>query len=181
MTARRAPTVRARRGSVAPGQRLTHLDDRGAAQMVNVVDKPESHRVAIASAAVRMSRATLALVVAGGGKKGDALAAARLAGLSALKRTAEWIPLCHPVRVVGSGIALDADRRLPGIRIRVEVHAVDRTGVEMEAMVGASAAALTLYDMIKGVDRAAEIVAVRLDEKRGGRSGVWRRTGTETE
>lgn len=143
--------------------------------MVDVGDKPETHRVAVASAVVRMSRATLRQVEAGTGKKGDVFATARLAAIAALKRTADWIPLCHPVRVVGTDVVLAADRRLPGVRVRVEVHAFDRTGVEMEAMVGASAAALTVYDMVKGVERGVVVESVRLDEKRGGRSGTWSR------
>jgi cyclic pyranopterin phosphate synthase len=145
--------------------------------MVDVGDKVETARVAIAEAAVRMDPATLKLVVEGTGKKGDVFATARLAGIAALKRTADWIPLCHPVRVVGSDVGLTADARLPGVRIRVEVHAFDRTGVEMEAMVGAAAAALTVYDMVKGVERGVEIGPVRLLEKRGGRSGLWRAPG----
>jgi cyclic pyranopterin phosphate synthase len=150
--------------------------------MVDVGAKPETERQAIASAAVRMSPATLALAMgrAGasrGSPKGDVLATARVAAIAALKRTSEWIPLCHPVRVVGTDVALEADDSLPGIRVRVTVRAFDRTGVEMEALVGASAAALTIYDMVKGVERGVEILTVRLDEKRGGRSGVWRRDG----
>jgi cyclic pyranopterin phosphate synthase len=166
--------------------------------MVDVGGKPETAREAVASAAVRMSRATLALVLGsaggaagapvsgqrrrgggGGGRrppsKGDVLGTARLAAIAALKRTAEWIPLCHPVRVVGSEVELEADHELPGLRIRVTVRAFDRTGVEMEALVGAAAAALTVYDMVKGAERGVEIVSVRLEEKRGGRSGEWRR------
>ena len=154
---------------------LTHLDERGRARMVDVGAKPETERVAVATAAVKMTAHTLALVEAGGGKKGDVFSTARLAGIAALKRTADWIPLCHPVRVVGTDIVLEADRHLPGVRVRVEVHAYDRTGVEMEAMVGAAAAALTIYDMVKGAERGVEITAVRLEEKRGGRSGHWRR------
>jgi cyclic pyranopterin phosphate synthase len=154
---------------------LTHLDRKGRARMVDVGAKPESDRVAVASAAVKMSRATLALVERGTGKKGDVFSTARIAALAALKRTADLIPLCHPVRVVGTDVELAADRKLPGVRVRVEVHAFDRTGVEMEAMVGAAAAALTIYDMVKGAERGVEITAVRLEEKRGGRSGVWRR------
>ena len=103
------------------------------------------------------------------------LATARLAAIAALKRTADWIPLCHPVRVVGTDVDLVLDRALPGVRVRVTVRAFDRTGVEMEAMVGAAAAALTIYDMVKGVERGVEIRAVRLEEKRGGKSGEWRR------
>jgi cyclic pyranopterin phosphate synthase len=93
----------------------------------------------------------------------------------ALKRAAEWIPLCHPVRVVGSEVEVELDAALPGVRVRVTVRAFDRTGVEMEAMVGAAAAALTVYDMVKGAERGVEIRAVRLEEKSGGRSGTWRR------
>jgi cyclic pyranopterin monophosphate synthase len=159
--------------------RLSHVDARGVARMVDVAAKPETLREAVASAAVRMSRATLALVErrVGARGKGDVLGVARVAGLMALKRAAELIPLCHPVRVVGSEVDLTPDRALPGVRIRVAVRALDRTGVEMEAMVGAAAAALTVYDMVKGAERGVEIRAVRLEEKRGGKSGVWRRRG----
>ncbi len=161
-------------GKGGPPARLTHLDARGRARMVDVGAKPETHRVAVAEALIIMRPATLALVVAGSGKKGDALSTARIAALAALKRTSELIPLCHPVRVVGSDVTLTPDPRLPGVRARVEVQAFDRTGVEMEAMVGAAAAALTLYDMVKGVERGVVIGPIRLLEKRGGRSGVWR-------
>ncbi len=143
--------------------------------MVDVGDKPETHRVAVASAAVRMTAATLTLVRNGSGKKGDVIATARQAAITALKRTADWIPLCHPVRVVGTDVHFILDPRLPGVRVQVHVHAFDRTGVEMEAMVGASAAALTIYDMVKSVERGVQIQVVRLEEKSGGRSGLWRR------
>jgi cyclic pyranopterin phosphate synthase len=157
--------------------RLTHLDERGAARMVGVGAKPETARRAIASAEVRMAPATLALVTSGAGArgKGAVLATARLAAVMACKRTADLIPLCHPVRVVGTEVAFDIDRRLPGVRIHVTVDAIDRTGVEMEALVGAGTAALTIYDMVKGVERGVEIGALRLEEKSGGRSGLWRR------
>jgi cyclic pyranopterin phosphate synthase len=155
----------------------SHLDERGAARMVAVGAKPETARRAVASAVVRMSAATLALVARGAGArgKGDVLATARLAAIQACKRTAELIPLCHPVRVVGTDVAFTIDRGLPGVRVEVGVDAVDRTGVEMEAMVGASIAALTIYDMVKGVERGVEIGAVRLEEKSGGRTGLWTR------
>ena len=162
--------------------RLSHTDARGQVRMVDVGAKPETDRQAVASAAVKMAPSTLALVMGDGvdviaapSPKGDVLATARLAAIAALKRTAELIPLCHPVRVVGTDVALDGDASLPGVRIRVTVRAFDRTGVEMEAMVGAAAAALTIYDMVKGVERGVEITAVRLEEKSGGRSGTWRR------
>jgi len=154
---------------------LSHLDERGAARMVDVSAKPETARRAVASAVVRMSAGTLALVAGGASAKGDVLATARLAAVMACKRTADLIPLCHPVRVVGTDVAFTLDRRLPGVRVQVTVDAVDRTGVEMEALVGASTAALTIYDMVKAVERGVEIGPLRLEEKSGGRSGVWRR------
>jgi cyclic pyranopterin phosphate synthase len=162
--------------------------------MVDVGSKPESLREAVAVAEVRMSRATLNLVlgapprppVAGKSRsgrsepitvaKGDVLATARIAAIAALKRTAEWIPLCHPVRVVGTDVRIEPLAGKSGLRIHVTVRAFDRTGVEMEAMVGAAAAALTVYDMVKGVERGVEIVGVRLELKSGGRSGVWTRS-----
>jgi len=156
---------------------LSHLDERGAARMVDVGGKPETARRAVASAEVRMSAATLALALSAAGArgKGDVLATARLAAVMACKRTADLIPLCHPVRVVGTDVAFTIDRRLPGVRVQVTVDAVDRTGVEMEAMVAASVAALTIYDMVKGVERGVEVGALRLLEKSGGRSGPWTR------
>lgn len=144
--------------------------------MVDVGDKPETHRRATASVAIRMTAATLKLVRLGSGKKGDVIATARQAAITALKRTPDWIPLCHPVRLVGTDVQFTLDPRLPGVRVQVHVHAFDRTGVEMEAMVGASAAALTIYDMVKSVERGVEIQALRLEEKSGGRSGLWRRS-----
>jgi cyclic pyranopterin monophosphate synthase len=152
--------------------------------MVDVGAKPETAREAVATASVRMSRGTLALALGQRGRqspKGDILATARVAAIAALKRTAEWIPLCHPVRLVGSEIQIDGDGRLPGIRVRVTARAFDRTGVEMEAMVGAAAAALTIYDMVKGAERGVEILNVRLEEKRGGRSGTWLRDQQQPE
>jgi cyclic pyranopterin monophosphate synthase len=163
--------------------------------MVDVGAKAESLREAIAVAEVRMSRATLNLVLGGaprtlgagkvarapgddgpiGMAKGDVLATARIAAIAALKKTADWIPLCHPVRVVGTDVRIEPLVAERGLRISVTVRAFDRTGVEMEAMVGAAAAALTVYDMVKGVERGVEIVSVRLERKSGGRSGVWTR------
>jgi cyclic pyranopterin phosphate synthase len=149
--------------------------------MVEVGAKPETARQAVASAVVRMSRQTLDLALGrgpagrAGSAKGDVLSTARLAAIAALKRTAEWIPLCHPVRLTGTDVELEGDPTIPGIRVRVAARAFDRTGVEMEAMVGAAAAALTIYDMVKGVERGVEITSIQLEEKRGGRSGVWQR------
>ncbi|HVV49452.1 MAG TPA: cyclic pyranopterin monophosphate synthase MoaC [Polyangia bacterium] len=157
--------------------RLTHVDARGAARMVDVAGKPETARTATASAAVKMKRETLALVerATGARGKGDVLAVARLAGIMAARRTPELIPLCHPVRLTGCDVDLAVDRKLPGVRVRATARAVDRTGVEMEAMLAAGAAALTVYDMVKGAERGVEIAALRLEEKAGGRSGLWRR------
>jgi cyclic pyranopterin phosphate synthase len=146
--------------------------------MVDVADKPETARAATASAAVRMKRATLELVAraAGARGKGDVLAVARLAGIMAARRTPELIPLCHPVRLTGCEVDLTVDPTLPGVRILATARAIDRTGVEMEAMTAAATAALTVYDMVKGAERGVEIRAVRLEEKMGGRSGLWRRS-----
>jgi cyclic pyranopterin monophosphate synthase len=158
--------------------RLTHFDAAGAAHMVDVGAKPETLRKAVASGAVEMARATMALVAAGRVGKGDVLGVARVAALAGLKRTAELVPLCHPVRVVGSDVALTLDRRRSRVTIRAEVQAYDRTGVEMEALTAVTIAALTVYDMCKAADRGMRIVDVGLDEKSGGRSGTWRRPGS---
>ena len=168
--------------------RLSHVDARGAARMVDVAAKPETARAATASAAVKMKRETLRLVerassargasrARGAGGKGDVLAVARVAGIMAARRTAELIPLCHPVRLTSCDVDLTIDRALPGVRIRATARAVDRTGVEMEALTAAATAALTIYDMVKAAERGVEIRVVRLEEKQGGRSGHWRRGG----
>ena len=157
--------------------RLSHFDPAGKARMVDVGDKPETARVAAASGFVAMSASTARLIARGRVEKGDVLGIARTAGLMALKRTAELVPLCHPVRVSAADLSLKvvASGKRPGVRIRCEVRGTDRTGFEMEALVAVSAAALTVYDMCKSVERAMEISDVRLDEKRGGKSGTWRR------
>jgi cyclic pyranopterin phosphate synthase len=160
---------------MARSRRLTHFDARGAARMVDVGEKAETLRVAVASGAVEMAPATLALVAAGEVGKGDVLGVARLAAIAGLKRTAELIPLCHPVRVVGTDVELAVDEKGSRVTIRAEVRAFDRTGVEMEAMTAVSVAALTVYDMCKAADRGMRITAVQLEEKSGGRSGHWRR------
>src|SRR5580765_9096898 len=150
----------------AVAAKLSHADARGRARMVDVATKPETLREAAASAEVRMRPATLRLVerAVGARGKGDVLAVARLAGLMAAKRTADLIPLCHPVRLVGCDLDLTIDRALPGVRVQARARAVDRTGVEMEAMVAVSVAALTVYDMVKGAERGVEIRGVRLEE-----------------
>lgn len=150
---------------------LTHIDERGRARMVDVGDKPVSDRRATAEAVVVASEATLDLVFEGSLSKGDAIGTARLAGIMAAKKTSELIPLCHPLSI--SEVTVDLDRTGSEARIRTTVRTTDRTGVEMEALTAASIAALTLYDMIKGVERGARIEGIRLLRKSGGRSGSW--------
>lgn len=152
---------------------LTHFDAAGAAHMVDVGAKPETARVAVASGAIAMAPATARAVRAGKIGKGDVLGIARLAGIQAAKRTAEWIPLCHPLRLTGVDVELLASGR--GVAITATVRAFDRSGVEMEALAAVSAAALTVYDMCKAIDRGMVISEIRLEEKRGGKSGTWRR------
>jgi cyclic pyranopterin phosphate synthase len=152
-------------------KRITHLNARGEARMVDVGDKTATERIARAEAIVTMKKATLELVTSGGAKKGDVLAVARVAGIQAGKRTPDWIPLCHHVAL--SSIAIDIAPHETGLRVDVTARAMDKTGVEMEALVAASAAALTIYDMLKSVDRGMTI-AVRLLEKRGGKSDYVR-------
>jgi cyclic pyranopterin phosphate synthase len=154
-------------------KKLTHFDARGAAHMVAVGAKPETARTAIASGVVTISAATAKTIRAGKVGKGDVLGIARIAGIQAAKRAAEWIPLCHPLRLTGIAVEL----RVIGntVAITATVNAVDRTGVEMEALVAVTAAALTVYDMCKAMDRGMVIGAIRLDEKRGGASGTWAR------
>jgi len=158
---------------------LTHLDERGRARMVDVGEKPISHRVCIARGEVRMAAETLARIVEGRVAKGDVLATARIAGIQAAKRTGDWIPLAHPMPIDSVVVDLEpaADGRALLIEVRVEAHW--RTGVEMEALVATSAAGLTIYDMCKAVDREMVVDRVRLVAKRGGRSGVFVREGEE--
>jgi cyclic pyranopterin phosphate synthase len=167
-------TVNGSRGEAAEGG-LSHLDERGRAAMVDVGGKDETERVARAEAAVTMAAETLTLIMDEAAPKGDVLAAARLAGIMAAKRTHELIPLCHQLNLTNVGVEIEADERLPGLRIATEARVRGRTGVEMEALVAASVAALTVYDMCKAVDRGMEVTGVRLLEKSGGRSGRWAR------
>ena len=152
---------------------LSHFDDAGAARMVDVGVKPETERVAIASGIVMMEPATAEAVRSGTIGKGDVLGVARIAAIQAAKRTSDIIPLCHPLRIT----AVDVDLRVANnaVYIMATVRAFDRSGVEMEALAAVSAAALTIYDMCKAIDRGMVISEVRLDEKRGGKSGTWKR------
>jgi cyclic pyranopterin phosphate synthase len=156
-------------GATAAG--LTHLDERGAARMVDVSAKVESERVATAGCRVLLSPATLELLVAGGLPKGDALAVARVAGIMGAKRTPELIPLCHPLPL--TGVEVDLRVEADAVAVTATVRTTARTGVEMEALTAAATAALTLYDMVKAVERDARVDGLRLYAKRGGRSGVW--------
>lgn len=161
-------------GPDAPAPGLSHVDAAGGARMVDVGAKPPTARFAAAEGAVRMSAAAHALVAANAVAKGDVLGVARVAGLMAAKRTSELIPLCHPVALSHAEVTLTLDAALPGVRVRATASTVAGTGVEMEALTAATVAMLTVYDMVKGVDRATELVQVRVVEKRGGRSGHWR-------
>ena len=154
--------------------KLTHFDEAGAAHMVEVGAKPETARTAIASGRIAMQPATARAVRAGRIGKGDVLGVARLAGIQAAKQAADWIPLCHPLRLTGVELALEVVGS--AVEITATVNAFDRSGVEMEALAAVSAAALTVYDMCKAIDRAMVIGEIRLDEKRGGKSGTWVRT-----
>lgn len=153
---------------------LSHLDAAGRARMVDVSAKPETGRRAVAGCRVRMGREAAEALRTGRAAKGDVLATARIAGIQAGKRTSEWIPLCHPVRTTLLSVDFDFEGE-GGVRVTATAAGVDRTGVEMEAMVAAAAAALTIYDMLKGVDRGMTIEALCLHEKSGGRSGSWKR------
>jgi cyclic pyranopterin phosphate synthase len=154
---------------------LTHLDASGQARMVDVGDKPASERRALAQATVRVSPQTARIVLAGDAPKGDVIGTARIAGIQAAKRTSELIPLCHPLALTFVGVEAAIDAEQGEIVIRAEARTTGPTGVEMEALTAASVAALTIYDMVKGVERGAEIASVVLLEKSGGRSGEWRR------
>ena len=154
---------------------LTHLDEHGAARMVDVGDKAVSQRVAVASACICMLPQTLALIADGGHKKGDVLAVARVAGIQAAKKCSDLIPLCHPLMLNAVDVQFELDQKNSRVLIQAECRVDGKTGVEMEALTAASVAALTIYDMCKAVDRAMEISGVTLLEKQGGRSGHWRR------
>lgn len=159
---------------------LTHLDETGAARMVDVSDKDVTSRVAVALGAVRMLPETLALITSGAAAKGDVIATARIAGIMAAKRTHDLIPLCHPLALQSVKVEIAADEALPGLRVTATAKVTGRTGVEMEALTAASVACLTIYDMAKAVDRGMVIEGIRLAAKSGGRSGDWRAdTGPE--
>ncbi len=160
---------------MAPKKRkMSHVDSHGDARMVDVGGKEETRRTAIAEGSIQMRPATFDAIRQNAVEKGDVLTVAKVAGISAGKRAAEWIPLCHPLQIDVIDVSLTLDEDLPGVKVAARAGTTGRTGAEMEALVAASAALLTVYDMCKALDREMEI-SVHLVEKSGGRSGTWQR------
>jgi cyclic pyranopterin phosphate synthase len=157
--------------------KLTHLGSRGEARMVDVSEKAATERIAVAEGRVVMTRKTLDLVLKGDAKKGDVLGAARIAGIMAAKKTHELIPLCHPLALTKVEVEIVPDTKLPGLVVRATAKVKGQTGVEMEALTAVSVACLTIYDMVKAVERGMRIEGVHLVEKRGGKSGAYRAKG----
>jgi cyclic pyranopterin monophosphate synthase len=155
--------------------KLTHLTTSGDAHMVDVSAKADTKRTARARGRVVMAPETLALALAGQAKKGDVFGVARIAGVMAAKKTSDLIPLCHPLPLSSVSVEITADETLPGLRVEVEAGVTGKTGIEMEALTAVSVACLTIYDMLKAVDRGMRIEGVELVEKQGGKSGDWRR------
>ena len=153
---------------------LSHFDPAGQAHMVDVTDKQETHRVAVASGRILMQPATLTLILKGNSKKGDVLGVARIAAIQAAKQTADLIPLCHPIPLTRVAIDFDVDAEASAVHCVATAETMGRTGVEMEALTAVTVALLTIYDMCKAVDRGMHFEDIRLLEKRGGRSGNWR-------
>jgi cyclic pyranopterin phosphate synthase len=152
-------------------EKLSHLDETGRAHMVDVGAKPDTERIAIARGEVRLKSGTVALIRQGLMKKGDVLTVAQIAGIQAAKKTSELIPLCHPIALTAIDVSLEVDEILPGVQIRAQVKSSGKTGVEMEALTAVSVAALTVYDMVKAVEKTGHIQNIRLVEKHGGQSG----------
>ncbi|HEY0330186.1 MAG TPA: cyclic pyranopterin monophosphate synthase MoaC [Rhodopseudomonas sp.] len=152
---------------------LTHIGESGEAWMVDVSAKPATERTAVAAGSVVMSKATLELIRSGNAKKGDVLGTARIAGIMAAKRTADLIPLCHPLALSKVTVEIEPDNKLPGCRVRASVTVTSPTGVEMEALTAVSVTCLTIYDMIKAVERGVSIQDIHLVEKKGGKSGHY--------
>ena len=153
---------------------LTHIDAKGEARMVDVSAKPATERTAIAEGRIVVSQKTLDLIVSGNAAKGDVLGTARIAGIMAAKRTSDLIPLCHPLALSKVTLDIEPDATLPGCIVRATVKVTGPTGVEMEALTAVSVACLTIYDMVKAVERGARIENIRLIEKKGGKSGHYR-------
>ena len=154
--------------------RLTHVGADGEARMVDVSEKDPTARIAVAEGRIRMARATLQAILSGDAKKGDVIGAARIAGIMAAKKTAELIPLCHPLQLSKIEVDVAPEESMPGLKVRAEARCVGPTGVEMEALTAVAVACLTIYDMAKAIDRGMSVEGVRLVEKRGGKSGDWR-------
>ncbi|HXX07474.1 MAG TPA: cyclic pyranopterin monophosphate synthase MoaC [Pseudolabrys sp.] len=167
----------AQKSAPAGSSALTHIDQRGEARMVDVSEKGATERIAVAEGHVIMRRETLDLVLEGNAAKGDVLGAARLAGIMAAKRTHGLIPLCHPLPLTKIEIEINPEHALPGFQVRAIVKVIAKTGVEMEALTAVSIACLTIYDMVKAVERGMRIEGVRLLQKSGGKSGDWRAEG----
>jgi cyclic pyranopterin phosphate synthase len=162
---------------MARARKLTHLGRGGEAHMVDVSPKPSTARIAVAEGRVIMTPATLDIVTRGNAKKGDVLGAARLAGIMAAKRTHELIPLCHPLALAQVELEITPDRKLSGLVVRATVKVTGQTGVEMEALTAVSVACLTIYDMVKSVERGMRLEGIRLIEKQGGKSGTYHAAG----
>ena len=156
--------------------KLNHLDEAGHAHMVDVSEKSDTDRMACATAIVQLTKAAMAVLLEGNLKKGDALAVARIAGIMAAKKTSELIPLCHPLPITKVSVDLEPNRATHQVLITATVKTRGQTGVEMEALTAASTAALTVYDMMKAIDKGLTISAIQLEEKQGGKSGTWRRS-----
>lgn len=152
---------------------LTHFDDQGQAHMVDVGAKEETHRVARATGVIRMQQATFALLAQGQAKKGDVIGIARIAAIQGAKRTADLVPLCHPLPITRVAVEFEADEAASSVRCTAQVETRGRTGVEMEALTAVQVGLLTVYDMLKAVDRGMVIDGVRVLEKHGGKSGDW--------
>lgn len=158
------------------GKKLSHLDEHGNARMVDVGDKADTKRVAVARGTIRMSEETLKLILSGKAKKGDVLTVAKVAAIQGAKKTSELIPMCHPIPIVGIDIDLKPDYDLPGIGLTATVRCTGKTGVEIEALTAVAVGLLTIYDMAKAADKGMEIQAIQLLEKQGGQSGTWKRS-----
>jgi len=156
--------------------KLSHLDERGNARMVDVGDKADTQRVATAEGTIEMAPETLELITSGQARKGDVFTVAKVAAIQAAKQTASLIPMCHPIPIVGIEVTIEPDAALPGVRLSARVRSSGKTGVEMEALTAVSVGLLTVYDMVKAADKGMQISNVRLLEKRGGKSGHWTRS-----
>lgn len=170
---RPVPRSNSRREAAPAAPVLTHLDQRGEARMVDVSDKGATERIAVAEGRVLMRKETLDLVIAGNAMKGDVLGAARLAGIMGAKRTHGLIPLCHPLPLTKVEIEINPEHSLPGFLVQATVKVTAKTGAEMEALTAVSIACLTIYDMVKAVERGMRIEGIRLLHKSGGKSGEW--------